>query len=168
MLFLKRNVLLHLFFAFIVLFITSCTPIKTTCNGCSKSKKLSPRIIFIQPDGKQKIIVHVELACTMQEHEVGLMYRKKLDKNKGMLFVFSQPKIQSFWMKNTYIPLDMVHISHDKKLVGYIENAQPHDLSSQSIHKPSQYVLEVNAFFMRRYQITKRWKINFIDIPSCY
>ncbi len=156
---------------FFLLFLTSlflnCTSSTASCNGCSPYKKLSPRVIFIDPSGQKKVVVHVELACTEREHTVGLMYRKKLDENSGMLFIFSYPKIQRFWMKNTYIPLDMVHLDEHKKIVGYIENAQPHDLSTQSVGKPAQYVLEVNAFFMRKHQIHRGWTVKFVDIPSC-
>jgi hypothetical protein len=77
------------------------------------------------------------------------MYRKSLDKNQGMLFIFDEEKKQTFIMKNTYIPLDMIFIGRDKRIAGWVENARPLSGEQYSIEKPSQYVLEVNAFFCR-------------------
>ena len=136
-------------------------------QGCRNNRNLPPVVVFEGHNGKTTR-VNVEVVSNDEDRARGLMFRRHLKPDAGMLFVYRFEDNHAFWMKNTYIPLDMIHFSHDKKIVGYIENAQPHDLSSQSIHKPSQYVLEVNAFFMRRYQINQGWKVKFVDIASCY
>ena len=59
--------------------------------------------------------VQVEVARKPAERNLGLMYRKSLGKNKGMLFVFDEEKKQTFVMKNTYIPLDMIFIGRDMR-----------------------------------------------------
>ena len=67
----------------------------------------------------------VELARTESERDQGLMYRKELDKNKGMLFIFDKEGIYPFWMKNTLIPLDMIWIDSNNKIVFIAQNVQP-------------------------------------------
>lgn len=90
----------------------------------------------------------VELATTAAERDRGLMYRKELDKDKGMLFVFDKEGIYPFWMKNTLIPLDMIWMDSAGKAVFMSENVQP----CKSLICPSvvpsakaKYVLEINA-----------------------
>ena len=79
------------------------------------------------------------------------MYRKALPKGRGMLFIFSADSQRRFTMKNTFIPLDMIFIDRDRKIVGWIENTKPLTPGPYSIEKPSRFVLEVNAFFCRQY-----------------
>ena len=59
----------------------------------------------------------VEVAKTIEERKIGLMYRKKLLNNEGMLFIFPREEIIQLWMKNTYIPLDVIFISKNKVIV---------------------------------------------------
>lgn len=90
----------------------------------------------------------VELAKTDTEREKGLMYRNKLDENKGMLFIFGKEDIYSFWMKNTLIPLDMIWIDSNSKVVFISKNTKPcRSLICPTINPgvKAQYVLEINA-----------------------
>lgn len=105
---------------------------------------------------KQVVEVKVEVADTVGKRQRGLMYRKKLEQLHGMLFVFSSSGEHSFWMKNTYISLDMIHISQNKKVVDCIENATPCEKDDCPAYTPKQmskYVLEVNSGFCERYNI---------------
>ena len=67
----------------------------------------------------------IELAKTEAERNQGLMYRKELDKNKGMLFIFDKEGSHPFWMKNTLIPLDIIWIDSRGKIVFISQNVQP-------------------------------------------
>lgn len=90
----------------------------------------------------------VELAITREEKMLGLMFRKSLGLNKGMLFVFDEEGFASFWMKNTLIPLDIIWINENKEVVFISENTQPCEGSSCPSINPDQkakYVLEINA-----------------------
>lgn len=91
----------------------------------------------------------VELAMTDTERERGLMYRDRLDLGNGMLFVFDSDGIYPFWMKNTLIPLDMIWLDGDGKVVYIYKNARPceeEDECSNIIPPDSaRYVLEINA-----------------------
>jgi uncharacterized membrane protein (UPF0127 family) len=90
----------------------------------------------------------VELAKTDAEREQGLMYRTQLAKNTGMLFLFDTEGIYPFWMKNTLIPLDIIWLNRDKKVVFIGKNNQPCKVVNCPVVNPqigAKYVLEVNG-----------------------
>ena len=100
-----------------------------------------PRIVF--PDG---FVVHVEVVADEEMRAQGLMYRDHLDPDKGMLFVFPRDDVFSFWMKNTRIPLDMIWIDANHRLVGLKENVPPCRVPDCPSYGPgvvARYVLEV-------------------------
>jgi uncharacterized membrane protein (UPF0127 family) len=73
------------------------------------------------------------------------MYRKSLGASDGMIFLFAAPAHQTFWMRNTLIPLDMVFIKADKTVLGVVENAEPMTDTPRSVPGDSQFVLEING-----------------------
>ncbi len=87
----------------------------------------------------------VEMALTPEQQEQGLMYRRTLAANAGMLFVFPETRPQTFWMKNTLIPLDMLFIAADGKIVDIHERAVPLSLANIVSDAPARDVLEVNG-----------------------
>ena len=90
----------------------------------------------------------VEIAQSSAQRDKGLMYRNKLDKNKGMFFIFEKEGIYPFWMKNTLIPLDMIWIDNNNKIVFISQNVQPcKNFICPSIIPvvKAKYVLEVNG-----------------------
>jgi uncharacterized protein len=87
----------------------------------------------------------VELATTDAERERGLMYRKALPEGHGMLFDFLRDQPLSFWMRNTYIPLDMIFIRGDGRILHIAENAQPMSDALIPSGGPVRAVLEVIA-----------------------
>ena len=89
--------------------------------------------------------IYGKIAKTPEELQDGLMYRKdKLDKREGMLFPMEK-QINSMWMKNTYIPLDIIFLDEKKRIIGYVIDVEPLSEKSLSIDKPSNYVLEMNG-----------------------
>jgi len=100
--------------------------------------------------------VYVEIADDVEERARGLMFRNSLEWNNGMLFIFEEERNLTFWMKNTYIPLDMIFINKDLRVVYIKENAQP-CLEENCIiypsNQPAKYVLEVNAGFVEKNKI---------------
>ncbi len=100
--------------------------------------------------------VSIELAQTSEELSQGLQYRKSLDKDVGMLFIFDQPAEAKFWMKNTLIPLDIIWLNNAGEVI-YIEKSAPPCLSEScptyGSSQPARYVLEVNAGFADVYDI---------------
>ncbi len=125
----------------------------------------TPEVLFHKKNG-DKISVSVEVMRTKDERHLGLMYRKSLKKNRGMLFIFDKENIQPFTMKNTYIPLDMIFINRTKKIAGIVENTTPKTKGPYSIKIPSQYVLEVNAGFCKKNGIKKGDRVVFVKIEK--
>jgi hypothetical protein len=103
-----------------------------------------PRARVLLKDGQGGVHpVDVEVAATPESRTRGLMWRKELAAGQGMLFVFAEEEVQSFWMRNTLIPLDMLFIDSEGRIVGIIERAQPRTLTARTVGVPGRYVLEV-------------------------
>src|SRR5579859_923640 len=111
------------------------------------------RVALTAPDGSTRALVKVEIVDTPSTREFGLMYRKHLDEDAGMIFVFPAPDHLSFWMKNTVIPLDMIFADAHGRVVGTVENAEPFSERPLSVEGNSLYVLEVNGGFSRRHHV---------------
>jgi uncharacterized membrane protein (UPF0127 family) len=94
---------------------------------------------------QQPATFRVELARTSAEHERGLMFRDHLADDAGMLFLFARPATQTFWMKNTLIPLDMIFIGADHRVVGVVEKAEPQTETPRFVRGASQFVLEIGG-----------------------
>ncbi len=87
--------------------------------------------------------IDTQVAVTSEQREIGLMHRKAMPQNEGMLFIFENPSRLCFWMKNTLIPLTAAFIADDGTIVN-LENMQPQTLDSHCSAKPVRYVLEMN------------------------
>jgi uncharacterized protein len=98
-------------------------------------------------------VFSVEMATTEQEKETGLMYRKELADGKGMLFDFSPAQEVSMWMKNTYIPLDMIFIRADGRILRIAENTEPMSTKIIPSRGLAKGVLEVIAGTAKKYGI---------------
>ncbi len=99
-------------------------------------------------DGKtDKLIskIDIEVAQTPDEEQQGLMYRRSMADSLGMLFIFDTEEEQSFWMKNTYIPLDIIYVNSKKEIVSIAQDCKP--LSEESVPSNGKaiYVVEVNG-----------------------
>ncbi len=105
--------------------------------------------------------VDVEVAATPEARTRGLMWRQELPAGQGMLFVFPEEEVQSFWMRNTLIPLDMLFIDSAGKIVGVVENAQPRTLTSRSVGLPGRYVLEVPGGWSRAQGLARGGTVRF-------
>ncbi|SIQ34125.1 hypothetical protein SAMN05421797_1011452 [Maribacter ulvicola] len=101
--------------------------------------------IFLNASNTVKTNFNIEFAETDYETQTGLMYRKGMDANQGMLFIFPDERIHSFYMKNTEFPLDIIYIKEDLKIASFQENAQPLNEAGLSSQVPIKYVLEVNG-----------------------
>lgn len=105
--------------------------------------------------------IEVEIAENEAERAKGLMFRSYLPDSVGMLFIFEQPDDHSFWMKNTSIPLDIIYVGPDKKIVSIAQNAQPYSEEPIPPYGLVQYVVEVNAGFTKRNNIQSGDAISF-------
>ncbi len=123
-----------------------------------------PRVILHTAGGD--VPVAVEVAATPAQQQVGLMYRRELGASAGMLFLFEKSSEHAFWMKNTVLPLDMIFLGDDRKVVGIVQDAVPFTTTSRSIGLPSRYVLEVNAGFTAKHGVKAGDATTFENIPS--
>jgi uncharacterized protein len=109
----------------------------------------------------------LEIANTLQEQEQGLMNRTSLCKNCGMLFDFETEKPLSFWMKNTQIPLDIIFIDQNGKIVTIHQNTTPLQTSpTYNSTTAARYVLETNAYFTKENNIQTGNYLNINKLKS--
>ncbi len=101
-------------------------------------------IVTIKTQAGKEIQFWVEVMDTPAARQQGLQHRKQLPANAGMLFVWPEPQQVGMWMKNTYIPLDMLFI-RAHKIVHMATNTTPHSLAIIHAQQPVDAVLEVNA-----------------------
>jgi uncharacterized membrane protein (UPF0127 family) len=87
--------------------------------------------------------IDAQVAQTFEQRMVGLMYRKEMPQHEGMLFVFDQPTVQCFWMRNTLLPLTAAFVADDGTIVN-LENMKPLTEDSHCSKKPVRFVLEMN------------------------
>ena len=118
-----------------------CT-IPPAISGAKTTK--TPTATIKKMDGSSETF-HLELAVSMTEMTRGLMYRKTMRDDWGMLFIYDDISVRSFWMKNTLIPLDMLFINEKGIVVGIVEGAEPLTRKARTVNKPAKYVLELNA-----------------------
>lgn len=121
--------------------------------------QLPTTTIFVPPSTK----IEAELAFTDETRATGLMNRESLDEDAGMLFLFQEMDLHSFWMKNTLIPLDLLWLNERKEVV-YMVTAPPCETDPCASYSPLQkakYVLEVNAGFAKKHGITLGTRLEF-------
>ncbi len=119
----------------------------------------------VLPDGTS---ITLELAVTPEEHQQGLMFRTGLPADRGMLFLFEEETIPSFWMKDTWIPLDIVFLGADGTVHDLVENAPPctaEPCPQYSPREPGIAVLELNAGTAAAHGITRGSRIVFEGVP---
>ena len=142
------------FFLYVVLTLMAVT----ACEA-------QPKVTISTNQGRQ-VTFQVEVADTPSKRAMGLQYRKELGEDRGMIFLFPAESPQSFWMKNTPIPLDMIFIDRERKIVGIIEQTVPFSLDSRSVGVPSQFVLEVNGGLAKRHGIQVGDRVRFDGIST--
>jgi uncharacterized membrane protein (UPF0127 family) len=95
-------------------------------------------------------LINAQVVATPEQRAIGLMFRKEMPANEGMLFVFEEPAGQCFWMKNTFIPLTAAFVADDGTIVN-LADMKPQSLDSHCSAKPVRYVLEMNqGWFAKR------------------
>jgi uncharacterized membrane protein (UPF0127 family) len=120
--------------------------------------------------GKIKIkdqILKIELAESAGQHSQGLMFRKKLEDGNGMLFIFSDSQVRSFWMKNTFIPLSIAYFSEKKVLIDLQDMAaskseMQNEYPSYVSAGPAKYALEVPIGWFKKHKIKSGDSFEFL------
>jgi len=118
--------------------------------------------VFFQDSAKSlKKKIDVEIAETDETRQKGLMFRESMQDDQGMLFIFNIEEPQSFYMKNTIIPLDIIFIDSKKKIVKIHKNTTPFSEKTLPSLKPAMFVVEVNAGFTDKFAIKEGSYIDY-------
>lgn len=139
-------------------------------NSNSENKSITKEITFTK-EGELSLLkaendsiiakLDIEIADDEYSTQTGLMYRHSMAKNQGMLFVFTDSRQRSFYMKNTEIPLDIIYFNTEKEVVSIQKNAKPFDETSLPSEDISEFVLEVNAGLSDELKLEKGDKFQF-------
>lgn len=135
--------------AFTFLLFVLVWPDGTAPSGWAQSVGTRPQFLPTSPlvietdNGRHEF--EVEVAATRRERATGLMYRQDMADNHGMLFDYPTPQTVSMWMKNTYIPLDMLFIRANGRIANIVEDTEPRSLDSVHSRGRVMAVLELNA-----------------------
>jgi uncharacterized protein len=133
---------------------------QSTAIGPSFTK--DGNLFFIKKDNQDTLkVIDIEVADNDDKRTQGLMWRHSMPDNVGMLFVFDEETPQSFWMKNTYIPLDIIFTNRNKEIVAIREETTPLSEASIPSVQPAQYVVEVIGGFCYKNNIQVGDKIAF-------
>jgi uncharacterized protein len=147
---------------FLFLFVTILAfSFVSTSRG---SDKLPKTTVFLSP----KLQVEAEIASTDETRSKGLMFRDSMPDDAGMLFVFPEMDRQTFWMKNTLIPLDLIWLNERKEIV-YFVTAPPCEEDPCVTYEPMQktkYVLELNGGFLKKHNIPLGTRLEFSLPPE--
>ncbi len=119
-------------------------------------------LTFVDSLNNVKAKIDIQIAASDFDRELGLMYRKQMDENHGMLFIFNKEDIQNFWMRNTFIPLDMIYVNSKKEIVTIQHADQTLSDQTYSSSAPAQYVIEVNLNFTNKFNVKVGDKINWV------
>lgn len=147
--------------ALILLLALVFTGLYASNTGNSTGERVN--LSFTNSSGAWAVL---EIADNDTERAEGLMNVTELGKHEGMLFKFEEEAPRTFWMKNTLIPLDMIFVSSDKRVIN-IETAYPQpqtpeeELKLYESERPAKYVIELNAGFAENYSISKGDKVSW-------
>ncbi|MCK9326440.1 MAG: DUF192 domain-containing protein [Bacteroidales bacterium] len=108
---------------------------------------------FLKADSTEVTAIDIEIADDDYRRELGLMYRRQMEQHQGMLFIFEEEDYRSFWMKNTYLPLDILYADATKRIVRIHENVPILNEEQIPSDYPAKYVIEVNAGFCALHNI---------------
>ena len=106
----------------------------------------------------------VELALNEDQRERGLMFRKHLGRDEGMVFVFDEPAYQSMWMKNTLIPLSVAFLDGEGRILNIVD-MQPQTLDTHTSAGPARYAIEANAGWFERNKVKAGDKVTGLPPP---
>ena len=125
------------------------------------SFKKEGTLSIINQAGASIATFDIQLAETEEEQEQGLMYRKSLGKDQGMLFIMDEEEVHSFWMLDTYIPLDIIFVAADKEIVFIAKSTEPESQDPITSMADCLYALEINGGIAEQLGIKVGDRIDF-------
>lgn len=122
--------------------------------------------LTVHPAGGPAVALRVELAVTPEDRARGLMFRKALAPATGMLFVFAREGRYPFYMRNTYVALDIVYLDAEGRVLGALERMHPLDETPRVVEAPARYVLEVEAGSVERWGLRPGDAVDLPPLPT--
>ncbi len=140
--------------------VDSMPAVSSSSVSSAPSAFRTDSVELIAPDGHAFSLI-VELATTPEEQAQGLMFREHLADDAGMLFIFSEPKVLSFWMKNTLLPLDIIFFDADGKFVSSATMTPCTEEPCQTYPSAGEaaYALEVNVGYVEKNSVGPGWML---------
>lgn len=169
----QRIIAIFLLVAFGLWILFTVLPMGGNSGGGKKGKTKLPKIVepqftkeaslaILDSNGRDTLkVLDIELAETIAEIQYGMMYRRSMEEHTGMLFLMGEERRQSFYMKNTYVSLDIIYINDAMQVVSIQKNAQPLNESSLPSEGPASLVLEIKGGLSDRWGIEKGQKIRW-------
>ena len=161
----KKNILIRVSVAIILL---ASIALFFYYESSNKEKSNEPaftkngQLVFIKKDSSNITRkIDIEIADEDVKRAQGMMWRRSMSDSQGMLFIFDKEEPRSFWMKNTYIPLDIIYVNSLMEIVSIRHNTKPFEEWSIPSEYPAQYVVEVIAGFCYNYNIEAGDRIRF-------
>lgn len=165
----KKIVAILLLAAFALWLVFTIWPFESSRQSVpQKPTNIEPRfrkegtLAFLDSLGKDTLrVIDIEFADSPEEIMYGMMYRKSMDPNTGMLFLMDRERRQSFYMKNTYVSLDIIYINNAHEIVSIQERTEPLNERGLPSEEPASLVLEVKGGFCEQHGIGKGSRINY-------
>jgi len=125
--------------------------------------KKEGELTFYSENNEQLVRIDIEIADNEYERQLGVMKRKTMKEKEGMLFIFPDETMRSFWMRNTFISLDMIFVNANKEIVTIHKNTRTVSDQSYPSSAPAIYVVEVVSGFTDKFNIKEGDKISWMD-----
>jgi uncharacterized membrane protein (UPF0127 family) len=162
------NRFLNLFLFALVFGLLSCNTNDSGSGNVVRKERPEPKfrddgLLWVTDNDRQDTLVEVRIEIVEKDKDIqyGMMHRKSMDPMTGMFFIMKQERPQSFYMKNTYIPLDIIYINSNKEIVSIVENAEPLNEKSLPSGAPALYILEVTGGFCAKHGVGRGMTIDF-------
>lgn len=157
------NVHLNLLLLLISFLFISCESEKPRQSVDSEGRTLNytGQLSFVTADGNEITTVQIAVADDEASRSAGLMDVRNLPEQHGMLFIFDDEQPRSFWMANTPLSLDIIFVNSEMEIIRIHRSTQPYSEKNFASDFPAKYVVEVNAGFTTKNDITEGAKIEF-------
>ena len=126
-------------------------------------RDLNKSSLIVSTSKKTCYLLSIWVAHSIKEKARGLMYIRNMPEQSGMLFVYTESDQRSMWMKNTYIPLDIIFIKNSETISSIARNTEPLSLKNIRSTEPVNYVLEINAGMTKKMGIVPNDKVFWFD-----
>lgn len=150
------------------------SPVTATSTGAPSAPAATPAVIIMTAKPgpvaaatiTSDVLFHVQIAATPEEHASGLTGRPSLAADAGLLSVFPSSAVQSLSMKNNLIPLDLIFIGANRRIVGIVQKAPPRSKTARRVGVASQFVLQIRAGLTAQHGFKVGQAVVFVAVPG--